>query len=80
MVKALTIKTLKPRRIMMVALKMNKKVFMVFISRRTFHYVRVVGGHIEDSAFRIQGSVLDVDNLVIWLGIVLRRGANLMAS
>lgn len=80
MVKALTIKTLKLRRIMMVALRMNRKVFMVFISRRTFHHVRVVGGHIEDNAFKVQGSVLDVDKLVTWLGIVLRRGANLLAT
>lgn len=80
MVNVLILKTLKLRRIMMVALRMNKKVFMVFISRRTFHNVRVVGGHVEDSAFRVQGSVLDVDKLVTWLGIVLRRGANLLAT
>lgn len=47
MVKAPTIKAPKLRRIMVVALRMNIKVLIVFFSRRTFHYVRLVGGHIE---------------------------------
>lgn len=53
MVKAPTIKAFKLRRIMMVALRMNRKLFMVFFSRRTFHHVRLVGGHIEESAFKV---------------------------
>lgn len=75
--KAPTVEVLKLRRIMVVALKMNKKMLMVFLSRRTFHHVRLVGGHIEESAFKVQASVLAVDKLVIWLEIVLRRGAKL---
>lgn len=73
MVKTPTTKALKLRRIIMVALRMNRKVFMVFFSRRTFHHVRVIGGDIEESAFRVHGSVFDVDKLVTWLGIVLKR-------
>lgn len=47
MVKALTIKVPKLRRIMVVALKMNIKVLIVLFSRRIFHHVRLVRGHIE---------------------------------